>query len=149
VVRIALTATITIFILSLGLFCKVCLRPLWKDLPRDEPFNVFLLLENTRYSEAYSESAFSRIREGMTIEEVIRLMGEPLEIMERSNGRIVRVKEKVDGFWRISSSAAWGDVDTIFYSYSLPGDSEHWFVRTVTFSSDGIVIGVEKSFYVD
>lgn len=125
--------------------------PAWKDLPRDEPSLIGRLLEDTEYSETFTESKFSRIRPGMTKESVLSLVGQPLQILKKSRGQIVSFSEYRNGVSHEEAHAS-GDppIDSEIYYYSRQAHpTADWYVRAVTFLSEGIVRSVERTFYVD
>ena len=81
---------------------------------------------STRYSTGYTAKAFSRVRPGMTPEEVRSVLGEPL---------------------RRTTWSSWPEGD---WDYSLPASpSGHYHDRRVRFGPDGRVSAVFKMFYFD
>ena len=80
----------------------------------------------TRYATGYSDGAISRVRAGMTGDEVLRILGEPLERVTWSSWP--------EGEWKYSQPAT---------------SSGHYHLRTVRFSQDGKVSDVYKLFYFD
>ena len=80
----------------------------------------------TRFAPGYTERAFSKIHQGMTADEVFRILGEPLN----------RVT------WSLWPEGDW--------DYSQPATSSgHYHCRFVRFARDGRVSGAGKSFYFD
>lgn len=140
-----------LLVLALWAFLKARMIPSWNDLPRDEDI-LSRLLEDTRYSDSFTETGFSRIRPGMTKDSVSELVGQPLEILRKSDERIVEILEYRKNAWqkRVLDPQRDLKITAEIYYYSRPGTrTEHWYVRAVTFSSEGIVESVGKSFYFD
>ena len=80
----------------------------------------------TRFAAGYTDRAFSEIRPGMTINEVLRILGEPLD------------------------RATWTSWPEGEWQYSQPASSTgHYHLRTVRFSDDGRVSAAYKVFYFD
>jgi len=114
-----------------------------------------MLFEDTVYGPSFSESGFSTLRLGMNKDDVVRIMGEPVRIVRRSQDRTVEIQEWKGGSWhrkyiRRHEPTPTPEIDEETYHYSRPGEaSDHWYVRAVTFSSDGRVIRIGKTFYED
>jgi|KBSSwiStaDraftv2_1062776.scaffolds.fasta_scaffold436325_2 outer membrane protein assembly factor BamE (lipoprotein component of BamABCDE complex) len=80
----------------------------------------------TRFATGYTDRAFSGIRQGMTTNEVLRILGEPL------------------------NRATWSSWPEGEWQYSQPASSSgHYHLRTVRFSGDGRVSAAHKLFYFD
>ena len=79
---------------------------------------------STRFAPGYSWLAFSRVQPGMSRDEVVKLLGEPMEVHDRPNQGTS---------WRYSKS---------------PTDS-HYSLRVVVFSNSGVVMRVAHEYYVD
>lgn len=66
-------------------------------------FLIFLMEDTTIYSPFYSEQAFKLIKKNMTEEEVIKVVGQPLQkqILENNKGELWRYTQgKLDrNFW--------------------------------------------------
>lgn len=84
---------------------------------------VNIIFEDTRYAEGYSASRFKRVKVGMTSQQVLYLLGEPLGKYPVEGG--------LEG-WRYSES---------------PSDSDYR-VRVILFSS-GRVVKIIAEYYVD
>lgn len=82
----------------------------------------------THFAAGYSDRTFSSIRPGMTTNEVLRILGEPLDRKTWS--------QWPEGYWNYSQAAP-----------SSPSD--HYHVRNVRFAQDGLVSEVYKGFYFD
>lgn len=79
----------------------------------------------TRYGPGYSDRQLAGVRIGMSREEVLTILGEPLE-----------------RYSYMESNQCW--------RFSLPASpSGHYHNRSVSFSQDGRVIDVFKGFYFD
>ena len=79
----------------------------------------------THYGPRYSDSALTKVRIGMSREEVQGILGEPLR-----------------RYSYVETNECW--------RYSLPASqSGHYHNRSVSFSLDGRVIDVYKGFYFD
>ena len=89
---------------------------------------VFTIGRNaTRYGAGYSENAFAQIRVGMTQEELLDLLGQPLE--------------------RVTYPSSWSQMD---WKYSQAASrSGHFHLRTVRFTPDGKVSHVFKLLHFD
>ena len=150
--RASIAAFILVVCCWLAGWLKIAVIPALRDLPQSS-FSLFLLLENTEYSPSFSETRFRQVREGMNKRDVIELVGDPLQVIEDSRGRTVRAMELINGKWHVSYPdlpiGSRVSVEKITFSYSKPGISDHWYVRTVTFSPDGLVLRVHSTFYVD
>ena len=71
--------TIYLFIIVSSLFCLRQIIPILKlDGYSGLVFNILLLTDDTKYSENYSNSKFLKIKTGMTKNEVINILGNPL-----------------------------------------------------------------------
>jgi hypothetical protein len=133
---------------------KSQLIPQWRDLPREDSFSLSLLLENTDYSETFSESKFSKIAPGMNKAEILALVGEPIRITTSWKGRIVALRDYRKGAWSVryidlpSSYGTRIDAETYFYSRQA-SPTANWYIRAVTFSRNGTVIEVTRAFYID
>jgi hypothetical protein len=87
---------------------------------------VFIFEDRTIYAPGYSEEGFKTIARGMSREQVLAILGEPLR---RDLGTSAMPKE----YWRYTEGTA---------------DSNYWF-RTITFDKKGIVQGVDRHYFVD
>jgi hypothetical protein len=83
--------------------------------------------ERTKYAPGFTEEAFSRVRVGMTRDEVHTLLGEPL------------VRSSPSWLW---PEAGWR------YSDQVTGTS-HYHQRDISFSRDGRVTEIVRGFYFD
>jgi hypothetical protein len=125
-----------------------------QDHPRRTVLDSILFRQDTQYGLQYSEKNFSRVQQEMSREEVCRLLGEPLRIVEDAGGRTIRQIDYVDGKQMpsypdlaVSSDA---QVTRRIVYYSLPGKrADNWHVRAVVFSGDDKVIETHKTFYTD
>jgi len=137
--------------LAAWVFLKAQIILTWKDLPRDAPF-ISRLLENTEYSESFTETGFSKVRPGMTKEPVYALVGQPLQIIKKSGIHIVSFLEYRNGLWHEESHTPEENmiIDSEIYYYSRQAHpTADWYVRAVTFSSEGVVTSIARTFYVD
>ncbi|HKH45957.1 MAG TPA: hypothetical protein VKM72_14945 [Thermoanaerobaculia bacterium] len=149
--RFLAVAVTTLLVLVIWAFLKAQVIPTWKDQPRDEPSFVSRLLEETEYSESFTETGFSKVRPGMTKKSVDSLVGQPLQILQKSGSNIVAFLDYRDGVWHKEAHNLRGDltIDSEIYYYSRQASpTADWYVRAVTFS-DGRVTGVTKTFYID
>ncbi|HKH45959.1 MAG TPA: hypothetical protein VKM72_14955 [Thermoanaerobaculia bacterium] len=154
ILKIGLVYVSVLVAVGLPIYLDVWLLPSWRDLPQPANFSLFMLFEDTDYAPSFSELKFSRLRLGMRKAEVVRALGEPLSIVRRSRRRVTETREWEDGLWTISYKAdtlnALEPLYSETYYYSRAGDSsDHWYVRAITFSSDGHVISIRKVFYED
>lgn len=80
----------------------------------------------TQFSAGYSDRAFAQVLPGMTTNEVLHILGEPL------NG---------------SSWSKWSEGQ---WEYSMPASSSgHYHLRTIQFTKEGLVLKANKLFYFD
>ncbi|NOJ81898.1 outer membrane protein assembly factor BamE domain-containing protein [Myxococcus xanthus] len=79
---------------------------------------------STHFAPGYSWLAFRRVQPGMSRDEVVKLLGEPMEVHDRPTQ---------GALWRYSKS---------------PTDS-HYSLRVVFFSDGGVVTRVAHEYYVD
>jgi outer membrane protein assembly factor BamE (lipoprotein component of BamABCDE complex) len=102
-----------------------------------------VLPDQTVYADGFSEERFRKVRPGMSEQEVLSILGRPLEVYENAGGRKYRTS------WSAKPSAV-NPVDFRWWSYSKAGrlyDSYH--VRAVRFDRDGRVVDVDQTFYND
>ncbi len=90
------------------------------------------LTEDTVYADGYSDSAFRRVRIGMTVDTVLKLLGEPLRVRTDDYALRSRAGESSDECWAYTKT---------------PGDT-HDRQRLICFSN-GIVSTKESSYWVD
>lgn len=110
-------------------------------------------MPDTKYSTRYSERAFDTIRAGMSQEEVLSLLGPPL------NKYYVDAEDRVIGDIASSETAnspgvAGGDDPKrqrfLVWKYSDRTERDsHFYIRKVKFGDDLKVSTVVKDFYVD
>jgi len=120
--------------------------------PRN-PINSLLWKEDTKYAAEYSEHEFRRVRAGVSRDEVVSLLGNPLQISVKSGGRILKLINIVDGrekvvYPDVGPESSLPMTEEVYY-YSQPGKSGAWYVRAVSFSTNGVAVNVHKSFYTD
>lgn len=102
-----------------------------------------LFVKETTYSVGFSEEKFSKIREGMLEEDVLKILDQPLRVSEYVGQRIY------ESNWTKEPSSVIG-VEFRWWLYSLPAErSDSYEVRSVKFSPDGKVIKVLKRRYQD
>jgi hypothetical protein len=102
-----------------------------------------LFVKETTYSVGFSEEKFSKIREGMLEEDVLKILDQPLRVSEYIGQRIY------ESNWTNEPSRVIG-VEFRWWLYSLPAErSDSYEVRSVKFSPDGKVIKVLKRRYQD
>lgn len=110
--------------------------------------------DDTEYAASFSESAFGAVKMGATRDEVERLLGPPVRVIEASHGRIGRLIE-TRGIQRLVSfpdlpQEATPQIDRVIYYYSRPRTgSGRWQVRAVTFSAEGKVIDLDSKTFDD
>ncbi len=149
--KIAAVYAFVLAVVGVPILFKAWLLPWWRDRPHAS--RPPMLLENTVYSLSFSESEFSKLRLGMSKDDVERIMGKPLTITRQSQDRIVDIQEWEDGSWQTKYSRRQElgssiEIDSETYSYSRPdGGSDYWYARAVTFSSRGRVIEITKDYY--
>lgn len=116
---------------------------------------LFGLRHDTVYASEFADARFERIAVGMSEEEVIDALGIPLFVSERSNGRFVReIAIGADGQRSVVSGSSEPvgaqTIDEFDWVYTRPGsESDHYYVRFVTFGPRGTVISKHASFYSD
>lgn len=79
---------------------------------------------STHFAPGYSWLAFRRVQPGMSRDEVVKLLGEPMEVHDTP-----------------TQGTSW------LYSKSPTGS--HYSLRTVAFSNSGVVADVVHEYYVD
>jgi hypothetical protein len=80
----------------------------------------------THFAAGYNERAFSKIRAGMTTNQVLRILGEPLD------------------------RSTWSQWPEGEWEYSRPASSSgHYHLRAVRFATNGLVSEANKMFYFD
>lgn len=81
----------------------------------------------TRYADGFSEETFSRVRVGMSRDEVHKLLGEPLQ--------------RISPDWKWPE-ASWRYADQVTFT-------DHFHQRDISFSRDGKVTEITKGVYID
>jgi len=97
----------------------------YRYCPMDAFLRTIIRENNTIWAPGFSESKYSSIRTGMTKEQIIKILGEPVRKWDR---------DYPDGAWS--------------YSWQKEGD-DIFDRRDITFSRDGQVTGVYREFYMD
>lgn len=82
---------------------------------------VWAIDEGTIWAPGFSEDKFNKVKVGMTVSEVIALLGKPLDGMD-------------DGYWRYTKQ----DVGTSDFDQ-----------RWIVFDANGTVKEIRKSFFID
>lgn len=107
-------------------FNRVCLDGI------EGEFFGSILCTDTKYSTEYSHKKFNAIRIGMTDEEVVDILGQPLITwLPYRNNRLFPEKKNYVGF-----------------QYSESPSSTHYRLRQINFSK-GRVVEIKSYFYVD
>ena len=88
---------------------------------------------DTAYSSGYSEDAFNLIRPGMTQQEVLQRLGEPLTHSE------------VNSLWNEGEQAFVSEL----WNYSRQANNANYFQRRILFDRDHRVLRTEKEIYWD
>jgi hypothetical protein len=122
------------------------------DRPLRSPIQYWLFWDDTQYSAHYSEQNFAKLRIGVSKHDVEGKIGQPIQIIEKPNGRVIGSKNPNQvtslNFSELPSISE-GTIEIIYY-YSQPGQaSDHWFVRSVAFSTKEEVTRITRSFYAD
>jgi hypothetical protein len=124
------------------------------DRPIRGPIQYWLFHDDTSYASKYSERALGELRAGMLRAEVEQLLGPPLRILYTDNGRIMKmIDPATPGYLSTYPDLppeAHQQPTGIVYFYSWPGkESDHWFVRSVGFSTNGQVEHITRAFEAD
>jgi hypothetical protein len=122
-----------------------------RNLPRNGILDVLISPDDTRYAPGFTESSFGRIVPGMTIHEVVSVVGHPLRITETTGPFPARTYSVVRGeAVLIEEQRPGSPVDGIVYYYAERGPYfESYVVRNVVFSSDSRVARVVAGFNAD
>jgi len=153
VMRRALALSLSVVGLG-GLLAAPTVVSLWRDRPVNDLLTVALQNEHTIYSDEFSERSFQRVRVGMTETQVRRLLGQPMDVTELSNGRIKRIivyagHPQTELYPDLAPSVA-AETTAIIYSYSKAQDATaDWHVRAITFTPDGSVRSISKKLHID
>jgi outer membrane protein assembly factor BamE (lipoprotein component of BamABCDE complex) len=98
-------------------------------------YSLFWWTDNTIWATDYTEKKFDSIKVGMTEQEVLAILGQPLQVI--SNNCDIKFGTMV---WHYTSQQP--------FCCSIYGDSNHQ-RRSIEFSSTGIAIQKNSEFYID
>jgi hypothetical protein len=113
---------------SVGLFAVLVLTAIQYGYGASDTVNCLVTTGQhaTKYATGYTDRAFAQIHAGMTRDEVLRVLGEPLE------------------------RATWSSWPEGDWKYSQPATSSgHFHLRSVRFAPDGMVSDAIRVFYFD
>lgn len=103
-----------------------------------------ILPDQTVYSSGFSEERFAQLRSGMEAQQVLSILGPPLEIVVEPDDRQTYRKTWSD---RVPEQRG---LRRVWWNYSRPGHLHDSFnVRSVEVSSGGRVVAIERYFHQD
>jgi hypothetical protein len=95
--------------------------------------------DTTLYATNYTDKAYRRIQRGMTQEEVLSVLGQPLKVSTEDHGK-----------WRREETGAWmrASATHMLYHWSVSSNDGSYSVRAIEFK-DGRVWSKRHEFYMD